>query len=112
MKVNETAATMASGPEGPEQDRFRIRVFGTQFCGWCQRAENLLRQHGIRFDSIDVTGDAQARARLVEEAGGRRTVPVIFLGNQAIGGYEELARLMRVGGLDHLKPSGVRPAGK
>ncbi len=57
---------------------------------------------GIAFESIDVTGDVHARAELVARAGGRRTVPVIFVDGKAIGGYQELAALLRAGELKHI----------
>jgi len=79
--------------------RARVRVFSTTYCGWCRRAEELLTRQGIPFEKIDVTGDDEARAALVENAGGRRTVPVIFVDGRAIGGYEELARLIAAHGL-------------
>jgi glutaredoxin 3 len=77
----------------------RVKVFGTASCGWCRRAEALLTREGIPFEKVDVTGDDEARAALVEDAGGRRTVPVIFVDGRAIGGYEELARLVAARGL-------------
>lgn len=87
-----------------------MRVFRTDYCGWCRRAEELLERNGIRFEAIDVTGDQDARDTLVERSGGRRTVPVIFVDQDAIGGYQELARLLAAGGLDHLKgTSSIRP---
>lgn len=87
----------------PSRVATRVTVFSTTYCGWCRRAEQLLQQQGIRFAAIDVTGDADARAELVDRSGGRQTVPVIFLDDQPIGGYQELARLLAAGGLDHLK---------
>lgn len=81
----------------------RVLVYRTSYCGWCVRAEQLLDKHGIRYDSVDVTSDPDARAALVVQAGGRRTVPVVFVDGSAIGGYQELARLVASGGLDHLK---------
>ncbi|MEP6654685.1 MAG: glutaredoxin domain-containing protein [Myxococcales bacterium] len=81
----------------------RVTVFSTTYCGWCRRAEQLLQREGIPFAAVDVTGDADARAELVDRSGGRQTVPVIFLDDQPIGGYQELARLLATGGLDHLK---------
>ena len=80
----------------------RVVIYSTTYCGYCHRAEELLRREGIAFEAIDVTGDADARAELVERAGGRRTVPVIFVDGQAIGGYRELAALVRAGALKHL----------
>ena len=80
----------------------RVVVYSTTYCGFCRRAEDLLRREGIAFEAIDVTNDVHARAQLVERADGRRTVPVIFVDGKAIGGYQELAALVRAGGLKHL----------
>jgi glutaredoxin 3 len=79
-----------------------VVVYSTTYCGFCRRAEDLLRREGIPFATVDVTGDVSARAALVERAGGRRTVPVIFVDGEAIGGYQELAAMVRAGGLKHL----------
>jgi glutaredoxin 3 len=57
----------------------------------------LLRRNEIPFETIDVTNDPETRASLVERANGRRTVPVIFCGDEVIGGYVELAALVRSG---------------
>ena len=54
----------------------------------------MLVKEGIAFEKIDVTGDDDARLALIEAAGGRRTVPVIFVDGRAIGGYEDLIRLV------------------
>ena len=47
---------------------------------------------------IDVSSDDAKRAWLVE-ATGRRTVPQIFIGDEPIGGYDELAALDKSGAL-------------
>jgi glutaredoxin 3 len=83
--------------------RPRVEVFSTTYCGWCRRAEELLARHEVSFVKIDVTGDPEARASLVERAHGRRTVPVVFVDGCAVGGYQELAHLVASGKLDHLK---------
>lgn len=75
-----------------------VRVYSTTFCGYCVLAKRLLGQRGIDFEEIDVSGDHDARAWLVK-ATGRRTVPQIFIGDEPIGGYEELRALDRSGEL-------------
>jgi glutaredoxin 3 len=77
----------------------RVVVYSTTYCGFCRRAEDLLRRAGIAFESVDVTDDMRARAELVKRAGGRRTVPVIFVDGEPIGGYQELAAMVREGEL-------------
>ena len=79
-----------------------VTVFSTATCGWCRRAEELLSRHGIPFDTVDVTGDHQARVALAERANWR-TVPVIFVEGRPIGGYRELADLVNAGALAHLR---------
>ncbi len=44
-----------------------------------------------------MTGDDEARARLVERSNGRRTVPQIFVGDVHVGGYTDLVALDREG---------------
>jgi glutaredoxin 3 len=80
----------------------RVVVYSTSYCGFCRRAEDLLRREGIAFDTVDVTDDVRARAELVVRTGGRRTVPVIFVDGAPIGGYQELAAMVRAGELKHI----------
>jgi glutaredoxin 3 len=76
-----------------------ITIYSTRHCGYCLAAAALLRELAIAYHVIDVTGDAHARRALIERAQGRRTVPVIFAGDQLIGGFRELAELARTGKL-------------
>jgi glutaredoxin 3 len=80
----------------------RVIVYSTRYCGFCVRAEDLLKRRGIPYQKIDVTDDPEARAMLIERAGGRRTVPVIFIDGVPIGGYRELAALANSAELDRL----------
>ncbi len=75
-----------------------VRLYTTTFCGYCVRAKMLLRERGIAFEEIDVSGDHETRAWLVEQTG-RRTVPQIFIGEEPIGGFDELRALDRSGEL-------------
>jgi glutaredoxin 3 len=75
-----------------------VTIYTTRFCGYCFAAKRLLDKRSIAFEEIDVSGDAEKRAWLVE-ATGRRTVPQIFIRGESIGGYDELAALDRAGKL-------------
>jgi glutaredoxin 3 len=76
----------------------RVRVYSTTFCAYCTLAKRLLEKRAIAFEEIDVSGDHEARSWLVK-ATGRRTVPQIFIDDDPIGGYNELAQLDRSGEL-------------
>lgn len=75
-----------------------VRMYSTMICPYCIRAKLLLRERGVAYEDIDVTGDREARRWLVERTG-RRTVPQIFIGEESIGGFEELRALDRSGEL-------------
>ncbi len=79
-----------------------VQVYTTEYCPYCVRAKALLKRKGVAFDEIDVTYDAVAREEMVELAGGRRTVPEIFINGRIIGGYDELKALDDAGELDAL----------
>jgi glutaredoxin 3 len=80
----------------------KVIIYTTQHCPYCHRAKRLLTNKGVLFEEIDVTGDWEARDRLMEKAGGRRTVPQIWIGSTHVGGSDELAALEREGRLDAL----------
>jgi glutaredoxin 3 len=61
-------------------------------------AKQLLADRGVAYEEVDVTGDDRTREWLVE-ATGRYTVPQIFIGEESIGGYDDLSALDRTGQL-------------
>jgi glutaredoxin 3 len=75
-----------------------VRMYTTQVCPYCIRAKSLLKQRDIPFEEIDVSRDDEKRAWLVQ-ATGRRTVPQIFIGDEAIGGFDDLHALDKSGEL-------------
>ncbi len=82
-----------------------VRLYTTTYCGFCLRAKQLLERKGVDFEEIDVTGDDEARQKLVEDSGGQRTVPQIWIGSTHVGGYSDLARLDQEGKLEALLKS-------
>jgi glutaredoxin 3 len=80
----------------------RIEVYTTSYCPFCFRAKALLEQKGVEFEEIDVTDDPELRRQMAVRAGGRRTVPEIFINGRIVGGYDELSAMERRGELDTL----------
>lgn len=78
----------------------KVEIYTTSYCPFCTRAKALLRSKGVAFKEIDVGGDPELREKMIELAGGRRTVPEIFINGQIIGGYDELRALEYKGKLD------------
>jgi glutaredoxin 3 len=65
-------------------------------------AKDLLRRKGAAFEEIDLTGRSDLRADLRARAGGRNTVPQIWIGSVHVGGCDDLFDLERSGKLDAL----------
>jgi len=76
-----------------------IVIYTTNWCGYCTRAKRLLDGKGWRYQEIDVDGDDAKRAWL-RKVTGRRTVPQVFIGEESVGGYDDIAALDRVGELE------------
>ncbi len=80
----------------------RIRLYTTEWCGYCIRAKALLEARGLAYDEVSLDADPAFRQR-VHDLGGRWTVPLVTIDDEPIGGYEELALLDRSGRLaEHL----------
>jgi len=79
----------------------RIKIYTTPICPYCVRAKALLKKKGANFEEIDVLMDRRAREEM-EKKSGRRSVPQIFIGEQHVGGSDDLQALDRVGALDPL----------
>mgnify|MGYP001549648317 FL=1 len=80
----------------------RVRMYSTRFCPYCIMATRLLTQKGQEIEKIFVDNDPDLRERMIEESGGRTTVPQIFINDKHIGGYTDMALLDRNDALDTL----------
>lgn len=83
----------------------KVTIYTTMLCPYCHMAKNLLRKKGVGYDEIDVTGRRELRAEMVRLAGGRSTVPQIFIDETHVGGCDDLYALDRAGRLDPLLAS-------
>ena len=80
----------------------RVTVYTTQMCPYCVQAKRLLGERSIPYDEIDVSTDPAVRDEMIQRAGGKRTVPQIFIDGEHVGGYTELRALADRGGLTGL----------
>ena len=63
-----------------------------------------LKELALPTEDYDVSDDAE-RAKMIEIAGGRRTVPQIFIGDTHVGGFDDLSALDKDGELDKMLAS-------
>ena len=77
-----------------------VEIYTTPFCPYCHAAKRLLQKKGAAYTEIDVSQDPDLRAKMMQRANGRRTVPQIFIGGQHVGGSDDLHALDHAGKLD------------
>jgi len=79
-----------------------VTIYTRSWCGYCHAAKDLLARKGVPFMEIDIERTPGAREAMIGRAGGRATVPQIFVGSTHVGGYDDFAALDRQGGFDPL----------
>lgn len=79
----------------------QITLYTTDFCPYCVRAKQLLKKRDLPFEEINLARDPDGRARLVALTG-MMTFPQIVVGEQPIGGFDQLAAADRSGKLAEL----------
>jgi len=75
-----------------------VTLYTTDTCPYCRNAKSLLASKGIAMQEINVQRTPGKLEEMLERSG-RRTVPQIFIGDTHIGGFDDLAKLDRQGGL-------------
>jgi glutaredoxin 3 len=77
-----------------------VEIYTQDWCGYCARAKQLLDRKGVIYHEINAPYGSTARAEARIRAGGRTSVPQIFIDGRHIGGCDELMALERAGKLD------------
>ena len=80
----------------------KVEIYTTPTCPYCMAAKALLRKKGVAFEETDVSRDPELRQAMSQRAGGRRSVPQIFIDGQSVGGSDDIHALDAQGKLDGL----------
>jgi glutaredoxin 3 len=78
-----------------------VTLYTTSWCPYCERARRLLKSKGVDFREFDIEETPEKRAEMHSRSG-RRSVPQIFIGDQHVGGSDDLHALEAAGKLDAL----------
>ena len=79
----------------------KVVIYTKPFCPYCARAEALLAKKGVDYEEIVASIDPEKREEMRQRSG-RLTYPQIFIGDQHVGGSDDLAALEAEGKLDAL----------
>jgi glutaredoxin 3 len=100
--LNRTGNALYSLPRAKDDVMKTVEIYTTQSCPYCHAAKGLLRKKGAAFTEIDVGREPGLRAAMTRRAGGRTSVPQIFIAGQHVGGCDDLHALDQAGKLDPL----------
>jgi glutaredoxin 3 len=80
----------------------KVVMYTSAVCPYCINAERLLRNKGVtEIEKIRVDLQPQLREEMMAKTG-RRTVPQIYIGEQHVGGFDDLHALDVQGALEPL----------
>lgn len=79
----------------------KVTIYTRPFCPYCSRALALLSEKGAAFTEIEAGMDPALRQEMMQRSG-RNTFPQIFVGDQHIGGCDDMMALEEQGKLDAL----------
>ncbi len=79
----------------------KVTIYTKDYCPYCQSALRLLGEKNVAFERIEIA-DAAMQDAMAARAGGRRSVPQIFIGERHVGGCDDLYALEQAGELDPL----------
>ena len=76
----------------------KVTVYTTEPCGYCRQAKALLTKRGLNYDEINLARDADGRVELARRTG-MMTFPQVVIGEELIGGFDQLLEADRSGRL-------------
>ncbi len=79
-----------------------VEIYSSPLCGFCHAAKRLLKSKGIEFTEVNVLTSPGRKPEMIQRAGGRTSVPQIFIGDDHVGGCDDLFELERAGKLDQM----------
>ena len=77
----------------------KVKIYSKTYCPYCDRAKALFKSKGVSYDEVMLDDKDEEFAKLKQKTG-LMTVPQIFINDQLVGGFSDLATLDREGKLD------------
>lgn len=78
----------------------KIVIYSKTICPYCVQAKILLKMKKADFEEIKVDENPEQFDEMLKKSNGRRTVPQIFIGDEHVGGFDDLKALEDAGKLE------------
>ncbi len=79
----------------------KVQIYTSSYCPYCIRAKQLLDSKGVEYDEVNLDKNPEKKLETMQMFNWR-TVPIILIGDELIGGYDQLVSLERSKKLDAL----------
>ena len=80
----------------------KVTMYTGDPCSFCEAAKALLKTKNIKLEEFDIWKDSAKAKEMLQRTNGARTIPQIFIGDNYIGGNDQLQEANRSGKLDQL----------
>ncbi len=77
----------------------KVKIYTTSVCPYCNAAKNLFKSLSVDYEEVNLDNDPDLRAKLSMDNNGWRTVPMIFIDDKFIGGFDDTNKLHKEGQL-------------
>jgi glutaredoxin 3 len=65
-----------------------VTIYSTPTCHFCHMAKEYFTAHNVAYEDYNVSADIEKRKEMIEKSG-QMGVPVIYIGDEMIVGYDE-----------------------
>lgn len=66
----------------------QVTIYSTPTCHFCHAAKDFFTENGVKFTDYNVASDLEKRKEMIEKSG-QMGVPVIYVDDQVIVGFDE-----------------------
>lgn len=71
-----------------EKTQKKVTIYSTPTCHFCHMAKDFFDENGVKYEDYDVARDLSKRKEMLDKSG-QMGVPVIFIGDEMIIGFDE-----------------------
>ncbi len=71
----------------------KVKVYTKNYCSYCDSLKRLFKKINVEYEETNLEKNPQERERLSQLAGGYRTMPMVWIGDEFIGGYADVETL-------------------
>jgi len=80
----------------------KVELYTRKMCGFCTAAKRLLISKNVSFQELDATFDRKLHSEMIARSNGGSTFPQVFIGENHVGGCDDLFALETSGKLDQM----------